>query len=52
MWQDDRGKGSAIEHVNDYQFSLSFYVIFIICLYNCIEIILFLLKLYVVHKPC
>jgi hypothetical protein len=48
MWQDDRGKGPDIEHVNDYQFPLSFYVVFIICLYNFIEITLFLLKLYVV----
>jgi hypothetical protein len=48
MWQDDRGKGPAAEHVNDYQFPLSFYVVFIICLYNFIEITLFLLKLYVV----
>jgi hypothetical protein len=48
MWQDDRGKGPAAEHVNDYQFPLSFYVNFIICLYNFIEITLFLLKLYVV----
>ena len=52
MWKDDRGKGPAEEHVNDYQFPLSFYVIFIICLYNFIEITLFLLKLYVVSKPC
>ena len=52
MWQDDRGKGLATEHVNDYQFPLSFYVVFIICLYNFIEITLFLLKLYVVSKSC
>jgi hypothetical protein len=52
MWQDDRVKGPAAEHVNDYQFPLSFYVVFIICLYNFIEITLFLLKLYVVHRPC
>jgi hypothetical protein len=30
MWQDDHGKGPAIEHVNDYQFPLSFYIVFII----------------------
>jgi hypothetical protein len=48
MWQDDRGKGPATEHVNDYQIRLSFYVNFIICLYNFTEITLFLLKLYVV----
>jgi hypothetical protein len=52
MWQDDRGKGPAAEHVNDYQFPLSFYVVFIIFLYNFIEITLFLLKLYVVSRPC
>jgi hypothetical protein len=52
MWQDDRGKGLATKHVNDYQFPLSFYVVFIICLYNFIEITLFLLKLYVVYRPC
>jgi hypothetical protein len=39
MWQDNRGKGTAIEHVNDYQFSLSFYVVSTICLYNFIEIV-------------
>jgi hypothetical protein len=50
MWQDDRGKGPAAEHVNDYQFPLSFYVVFIIFLYNFIEITLFLLKLYVVQQ--
>jgi hypothetical protein len=52
MWQDYHGKGPATEHVNDYQFPLSFYVVFIICLYNFIEITLFLLKLYVVSRPC
>jgi hypothetical protein len=52
MWQDDHGKGPSIEHVNDYQFSLSFYVVFIIFLYNFIEITLFLLKLVVVRGPC
>ena len=52
MWQDDHGKGPAAEHVNDYQFPLSFYVVFIIFLYNFIEITLFLLKLYVVSRPC
>jgi hypothetical protein len=52
MWQDDREKGPAVEHVNDYQFPFSFYVVFIICLYNFIEITLFLLKLYVVSGPC
>jgi hypothetical protein len=52
MWQDDRGKGPAVEHVNDYQFPLSFYVVFIIFLYNFIEITLFLLKLYLVRRPC
>ena len=41
MWQDDRGKGTTTEHVNDYQFPLSFYVVFIIFLYNFIEITLF-----------
>jgi hypothetical protein len=51
MWQDDHGKGLAAEHVNDYQFPLSFYIVFIICLYNFIEITLFLLKLYVVSGP-
>jgi hypothetical protein len=52
MWQDGRGKGPAVEHVNDYQFPLSFYVVFIICLYNFIEITLFFQKLYVVNRPC
>ena len=52
MWQDDRGKGPATKHINDYQFPLSFYVVFIISLYNFIEITFFLLKLYVVSKPC
>jgi hypothetical protein len=52
MWQDDCGKGSAAEHVNDYQIRLSFYVNFIIFLYNFTEITLVLLKLYVVSRPC
>jgi hypothetical protein len=52
MWQDDRGKGPTIEHVNDYQFPLSFYVFIIIFLYKFIEITLFLLKLYVVSRLC
>jgi hypothetical protein len=34
MWQDDRGKGPTTEHVIDYQIRLSFYVNFIIYLYN------------------
>jgi hypothetical protein len=34
MWQDDCGKGPTAEHVNDYQFPLSFYVVFIILLRN------------------
>jgi hypothetical protein len=40
MWQDECGKGLVIEHVIDYQIRLSFYVNFIIYLYNfiCVEI--------------
>jgi hypothetical protein len=45
MWQDDHGKGPAVEHVNYCQFPLSFYVVFVIFVYNFIEITLFLLKL-------
>jgi hypothetical protein len=46
------GQKGAICGPNNYQFPLSFYVVFIICLYNFIEITLFLLKLYVVSRPC
>jgi hypothetical protein len=52
MWKDDRGKGPSAEHVNDYQFPVSFYMNFIIFLYNFTEITLVLLKLYVVGRPC